>query len=198
MLLEFVKRAIEVFESWGYPVRILRHPTKDYLSSFHHIILNPTKHPEHAGRGYGFPLNSACLIRRDLKIRVAESYLSSLEKGSYVQFLGICADEPKRLKSMAKEPDKRSILAEQGYTQDMARQLCADYGLLSPSYGLSKRGGCWCCPWAQEDELRFIKRTMPELWEEFLALEEIAAEMGYVSCKWNVFRPSLKEMDRLL
>ena len=56
-----------------------------------------------------------------------------------MQYVGIAIDEPKRLariKSKGKT-SKISLLEKYGYTEDMAKQKCLEYGLLSPIY----RGG---------------------------------------------------------
>ena len=54
-----------------------------------------------------------------------------------VQYVGIAIDEPKRLARLSKKGniDKVSLLEKYGYTEDMAREKCLEYGLLSPIYG---------------------------------------------------------------
>ena len=65
-----------------------------------------------------------------------------------------------------------SLLNKYGYTEEMAKQKCIEYGLLSPCYKYSKRGGCWFCPNAKLSEHREIKRLYPKIWEEFVSLEK--------------------------
>ena len=60
------------------------------------------------------------------------------QKG-FVQYVGIAADEPKRLAKL--KNGKTSLLAKYGYTEAMAADLCREYGLLSPIYEFANRGG---------------------------------------------------------
>jgi hypothetical protein len=62
-----------------------------------------------------------------------------------VQYLGIAADEPKRLERL-KGTNKISLLEKYGYTEKMAFDLCEKYGLLSPIYDFTKRGGVGSAP----------------------------------------------------
>ena len=79
--------------------------------------------------------------------------------------MGIAADETKRLERL-QGTNKVSLLKRYGYTEQMAYDLCKEYGLLSPIYNFSKRGGCWFCPSATIKEYAHIKSEYPELWEE--------------------------------
>ncbi len=91
-------------------------------------------------------------------------------------YVGITADEPVRLARLNKAPNRSSLLAERGYTGEMAKKLCDSYGLLSPAYRELSiiRGGCWMCEFAKLGEHRLIRDQMPEIWEEFVSLEELS------------------------
>lgn len=192
--LNFMKtKAIPLFESWGYKVVTVR-ADKDYLDMFYHVIERPIKHPEHKGMYYGFPLNGACSIKRDLKVKPVLNYLASLGE-PFVQYLGICADEPKRLRSLYKQRNVISVLAEQGYTQQMSRHKCEEYGLFSPTYDLTKRGGCWMCPYCKVEEHASFREVHPDAWYRFIALEN---EENIAYDKWNPFDTSLYERNRIL
>jgi len=101
-------------------------------------------------------------------------------------------DEPGRLMSMRKEPNKASLLEQYGYTEDMAREKCLEYDLLSPAYEYSKRGGCWMCPFAKEAEHRAIRQLMPQAWYDFVALEE---ETELAVPVWNIYGGTLHERE---
>lgn len=198
LMSDFVwKKAKPVLESWGYKVTILRSETHDYLTFFNTIVRNTRKYPENEGKRRGFPLNGACGIKRDCKEKPMYRYLDELARkhGKVVQYVGICVEEKSRLESLYKNKYKRSLLADFGYTQQDSRALAEKYDLLSPSYCLSKRGGCFFCPWARISEFAYIKECFPELWAEFVALED---ETGLVSNRWNIFKKSLKELDSLI
>lgn len=141
--IDFIKnRAIPVFEEWGYTVEIL-HATKDYLDCFHQIITK-SKNPLRNGRKSGFPIGGMCTINSRIKIKAIQDYLKNVN-GGFVQYVGIAADEPARLTRLD-GTNKISLLAEYGYTEQMAYDLCSKYDLLSPIYKYHKRGGCWFCP----------------------------------------------------
>lgn len=62
----------------------------------------------------------------------------------------------------------------------MAYDLCEKYGLLSPVYGFSKRGGCWFCPNASKSELRHLRRNHKDLWNKLLELENTPNLIGNI------------------
>jgi len=189
--IDFVmKVAKPLFESWGYEVVIVR-SERTYLDCFNRVIEHPIKHMEHKGMKHGFPLTGACSIKRDLKIRPIEEYYRSLGD-EYVQYVGIGVDEPGRLAAMHKDSYKVSLLEKYGYTTEMAKELCEMYGLLSPNYSLSKRGGCWMCPFAKLEEHRKIRELCPDAWATFVALED-ARNVAYD--KWSIYGETLKERE---
>ena len=155
--MAFIKNTAKpLFESWGYQVVILR-SAKDYLSFFNHIIQNPTKHKEHKGLRFGFPHTGTCGIKRDCKIKAVNDFLKTFDEQT-IQYIGICPEERKRLTSLHKQKNSISLLEKYGYSGKMAMEKCREYGLLSPGYELSDRGGCWFCPNAKLDEHREIKK----------------------------------------
>ena len=183
-----------LFESWGYEVLVLRANT-DYLEYFNKIIERPRKHLEHKGMKRGFPISRQCGIKRDCKEKPMKQYLKSLNN-DYIQYVGIAIDEPLRLQSMHKDNSKISLLEKYEYTEDMATILCKKYGLLSPTYSLSNRGGCWFCPNAKLKEHEDIKKIYPDAWKQFVKLESMPNIAGN---KWNVFSEvSLKQRDEYL
>lgn len=183
-----------LFESWGYEVLILRADT-DYLEYFNKTIKNPRRHMEHKDMKRGFPISRQCGIKRDCKEKPMNKYLRSLEN-DYIQYVGIAIDEPTRLKSMHKDASKISLLEKYEYTEYMATTLCKIYGLLSPTYNLSNRGGCWFCPNAKLKEHEDIKNIYPKAWKQFVKLESAKNIAG---SKWNIFsKTSLKQRDEYL
>ncbi len=172
-----------LFESWGYDVRILR-SSMDYLDVFYHKV---TKGPG-KGKTHGFPLNGLCAVKRDCKLPAMDDFFDSLED-DYYKVIGIAIDEPVRLNKLHKDPIKMSLLEKYGYTEQMAYKLCEKYGLLSPIYGLNggtqRRGGCWFCPNAKCCEHKKLREEHPELWQEFISLENIP-DLHYP--KWNCYK----------
>lgn len=191
--IDFIKnKAISLFESWGYRVDIV-HSDRDFLSVFNRVIERPTKHLEHKGLKYGFPVNGLCSIKRECKLRAIKSYYKAIEE-ECVQYVGIAIDEPKRLVSLHKSRNI-SLLEKYGLTEADAMQLCKDYGLLSPTYELSRRGGCWFCPNAKLAEHRDIRDRYPEAWEQYINLENENVAFN----KWNTFSDkTLHDIDLML
>lgn len=149
--------AIPYFEQRGIPTRVLR-SEKTYLSCFYHVVTRgKTK-----GMLSGFPLSGRCTIQRDCKLPPIKAYQKALPPDT-VQYIGIAADEPKRLARL--KPGQISLLDKYHVAEPEARSMCAAEELLSPLYDFTKRGGCWFCPNASISELRHLYRYHPELWQ---------------------------------
>ena len=169
--------AIPKLESWGYPVTVLR-SEKTYMDCFDHII----EKGKREGMKEGFPMVGKCAINRDCKMRPIRQWMKKQPK-DLVQYIGIATDEPKRL---ARLTDGRvSLLAKYGYTEAMATDLCKKYGLLSPIYEFSNRGGCWFCPNCRDGELRHLRKHHPDLWMRLLGLEDEGNLAGPI---WNTLK----------
>lgn len=166
--------AIPKLESWGYPVTVLR-SDRTYTDKFYQV----RQKGKYAGMRYGFPMQGKCEINRDCKVRVIDKWLKSQPK-DLVQYIGIAADEPKRLARL--NENKISLLAKYGYTEKMAEQLCREYGLLSPIYKFTKRGGCFFCMNKRDSELRHLRGNHSELWNKLLSLED---EKNLAGPIWN-------------
>lgn len=182
--IDFVKNtAIPIFESWGYTVKVL-HAGLTYMDIF---MREPTRGKRYGmGLKTGFPMAGRCQINRSVKIKPIEDFLKTLER-DYTQYIGIAADEPKRLEAMKERCQKKgwsqvSLLEKYGCTEQRAKELCEKYGLLSPVYDFTPRGGCWFCPNARRGELRNLRDNHPDLWQRLLDLEN---EPNLIGAIWN-------------
>ena len=187
--------AIPTFRSWGYPVTVVK-DSEDFWSLFHRPVRGATQRPEHNGMWRGFPCSFGCWAKRDLKLRPINKRLKELSQQypQVVRVVGICADEPKRLASLHKNPDTRSYLEEFGLTETDCMELCRKRNLLSPLYGLEgqKRGGCWFCCWSKPEEMQSIREKYPNVFEEFVGLED---KWQYTAGNsWNPFRGRLRDI----
>lgn len=117
----------------------------------------------------GFPIPGLCNINRDCKIPPIKKYLDEQDE-EFIQYVGIAADEPKRLKRL-EGTNKVSILAKYGITEAQAKDICERAGLLSPIYKITNRNGCFFCPNASKRELQHIYYNHPDLWEMLLILQ---------------------------
>ena len=102
------------------------------------------------------------------------AYYKQFKDYEIVQYVGIASDEPKRLARLSQKGkiSKISLLDKYGYTEEMAKIKCLEYGLLSPIYRGGQRGGCWFCPNVKINDFAKFKLTHPELWEELLKLSK--------------------------
>lgn len=193
--IKFIKEVAKpLFESWGYKVTIL-HGKDDYLSCFNHRIEKPRKNPQNKGKRSGFPKSGGqCSIKRDCKEKPLNKYLASFDE-EYFEYVGIGIDEPSRLESLHKCNNKASILEMCNYTTQDAKNLCKEYGLYSPSYQLTKRNGCWFCPYAKLAEMQVIRKEYPDIFKEFVSLEDLDDLAG---SKWNPVKMTLKQVEENL
>ncbi len=189
--IDFVKnKAIPIFESWGHKVEIL-HAENDYVTLFNRII-NNSKVPERNGKIRAFPLGGMCYANRDIKSKAVDVFFRKLRGKEYIQYLGIAIDEPKRLERMHGRKNQESLLERFGCTEKTAYRLCERYGLLSPVYKNSKRGGCWFCPNATPKEMAYTKLHYPEMWKE---LANLAKTPNMVSQGFK-YGKTFAEVDR--
>ena len=181
-IIKFIYEKKKIFESWGYKVEILR-SDRDFKYCFHHVMEKNTT-PDRIGLHYGFPVSGICSVKRDCKERPRKKWFKE-HLGDYIEYVGIAIDEPKRLDSIKKK-GCISLLERYNLTEDDAMKLCRKYGLLSPQYDLDgqKRDGCWFCPNAKLCEHKAIKEKMPDIWSEYVSLEDIP-NLGYP--KWNCY-----------
>ena len=176
--IDFIKnKAIPVFRSWGYKVKIL-HADKTYLDCFYHVVERSEKNK---GKRQGFPFPGMCKINDRCKTKPLDRYFKNFNE-EYVKYIGIAMDEVKRIKRITNSDNKVSLLQKYGYTEQMAFDLCKKYDLLSPIYEFAPRGGCWFCPNAKYRELRHLRTEHKDLWDKLLVLEK---EPNLVGHKWN-------------
>ncbi len=158
--------AIPALERMGIRVIVLR-SKKTYVELFTgRITRGPKK-----GMVRSFPLCGKCAVQRDCKVRPIERYQKTLPSGT-VQYVGIAQDEQDRLLRL-ESGRQVSLLEKYNFTEQDARQLCEDAGLLSPVYAFTDRGGCWFCPNAKRTELRHLYDHHPDLWARMLELQAI-------------------------
>ena len=134
--IDFIKnKAIPVFNSWGYKVKIL-HSDKTYMDCFHHRIARGKR----KGLKKGFVMTGRCDVQRDCKLKAIKQFWKSVN-GDFTQYIGIAIDEPVRMERVVRAGNQISLLEKYGYTEHRAFDLCKKYDLLSPIYKFSPRGG---------------------------------------------------------
>lgn len=167
-------KGIPALERMGIKVTVLR-GKKTYVDLFTgRITRGPKK-----GMLRSFPVCGKCYVQRDCKLRPILRYQKTLPPDT-VQYIGIAKDEQERLLRL--EGCQVSLLEKYNCTEQDAKELCRQAGLLSPIYQFTNRGGCWFCPNAKRKELRHLYDHHPELWARMLELQAIP---GKVTEKFN-------------
>lgn len=189
-MIDFIKNvAFPMFNTWGFKTTIL-HSDLTYLDCFYHEVTN-SKIKERNGKISGFPMAGACVIQHQCKLKALSMYYSSLNDKEVLEYVGIAIDEPNRRLKAGKE----SLLRKYGLTERDAYELCKEYGLISPMYtkGIS-RCGCFFCPNATLNELRYLRNNHYDLWSYLLELENVPGKLGYIFNTLN--STSIHEYER--
>ena len=140
--------------------------------------------------GNGWPGIRVRWCTGQLKTHLISKEINRLKGSRHViQYIGIAADELKRVKNEVYP------LAEWGITEAQALQICYDRGFdFGGLYHIYRRASCWCCPFQRMDELRKLRQHHPELWARLLAMDERAIAMfgsrpqGEFRRGWSVAR----------
>lgn len=167
-------KGIPALERMGIKVTILR-SEKTYVDLFTgRVTRGPKK-----GMVRSFPVCGKCYVQRDCKLKPILRYRKTLPPDT-VQYIGYAKDEQERLLRL--EGRQVSLLEKYNCTEQDAKELCRQAGLLSPIYQFTNRGGCWFCPNAKRKELRHLYDHHPELWARMLELQALP---GKVTEKFN-------------
>ena len=130
------------------------HSPKTYDDVFHQTF----KRGKNNGKKYGFARARGCFVNSECKLKAFKEY-KRLQDSNIVFYVGIAADEPKRLERLNNKTEV-SLLAKYGIAEKDALELCKKYNLLSPVYEISRRNGCWFCPYSKDKELlHFLKNN---------------------------------------
>lgn len=152
-------------------------------SNFRENILSYSKEKEHGenggvrGEATRIPLSQQAVVQQQIKSnstrKDAEKYITFCDSAAQgaklntVQYLGIAADEPIRIKRHTR-PGIILPLVDIGWDEGCCWRWCEDHDLLSPIYTTSARGGCWFCHNQGVEQLRLLRHNYPDLWELLL------------------------------
>lgn len=160
---EFILRTADKFRSMGAEVHIVKGIT------YWEYVHKRASRGKYKGKPFGFPcfIKEWCGFKRDSKLKA----LSNIILGQYdYEDIGIAADETRRHAQLTVR--KRSILVEDGFTEQMAIEYCKEHAILSPHYTDIKRDGCTLCPHAQAREREKWFEQYPEAIPIMLELQE--------------------------
>ena len=167
----------------GREITYLRaeHDFAYYFSEYTPKRKNPELEP-YRGMSWAGPYNRWCTAM--LKTRIVAKYLKELRKEyEVIEYIGIAADEPKRIKEACYP------LVEWGMTEKDCLEYCYargfDWGGL---YQIFHRVSCWCCPLQALSELRKLYEHFPDLWAQLRRWDDST---------WRQFRAdySVRELE---
>ena len=102
-----------------------------------------------------------------LKQNVIKKYLKKYKDYKIIEYIGLAADETKRLERKKDERDTRFPLVDWGITEKQALEYCYSKGFdWGGLYTKFDRVSCWCCPLKSLKELRVLYKDFPYLWEK--------------------------------
>lgn len=119
-------------------------------------------------RDSGIPDDERSLLHKAENLKFSQSAVAQGAKKKTVQYLGIAADEPKRIERHQKREGVILPLVEIGWTEADCWKWCEERGLLSPIYTTATRGGCWFCHNQSIGQLRLLRKNYPEYWQLML------------------------------
>lgn len=87
------------------------------------------------------------------------------QKINIVHYIGIAADEPKRIAKHMPKKDKVLPLVQIGWDEDLCGLEAKYMDMLSPTYTDGQlRDGCWFCHNQGVGQLRSLRKNYPDLW----------------------------------
>lgn len=165
-MVEFKKHADKVIKQrYGIDVEHICATTPDgEKKTYEKVFLTTYKNGKHKGLIYGFPVVNGAWCNSRLKV----SALNRISNRNKVTYIGIAADEPKRIARHSCRPNIILPLVEIGWDEAYCRKWCEEKGLLSPIYTTSTRGGCWFCHNQSINQLRLLRKNYPDYWQLLL------------------------------
>ena len=140
--------------------------------------------------GNGWPGPRVRWCTGQLKTHLIHKEINRL-KGQYkaVSYVGIAADEPKRIKN------ERYPLMDWGITEKEALRICYDRGYdFGGLYQIYRRCSCWCCPLQGIGELRKLRQHHPELVKVFDTVVEDGKERPVLNVKETAIAQDRQEL----
>lgn len=162
-------RILPILEEHGVKYTEL-HPPRPFLFDMLEKPVNSKKNGLH----YGYSWCGGCARwGTATKTAALDSHARKAGK-NVVQYVGIAADEPKRLRRL--EKNKVAPLADWGITEADALRLCYEGGYFWEEngfrlYDILDRVSCWCCANKNLKELRNIYTHLPEYWNRLKEIQ---------------------------
>jgi 3'-phosphoadenosine 5'-phosphosulfate sulfotransferase (PAPS reductase)/FAD synthetase len=159
----------ELLDYYEIPFTVLK-PERPFMYDMLEKPVHSAQKGDHFGYGW---CGGLCRWGTRDKLTALDRYAKQKDA---IVYIGIAADEPKRLTRM--EEYKRAPLAEWGITEEQALKYCWDKGIhwtesddIPDLYTLLDRVSCWCCCNKNQKELFNIWKYMPEYWNRLIELQ---------------------------
>ncbi len=157
-----------ILDEHDIPLTILK-PERPFMYDMLEKPVHSKQKGDHLGYGW---CGGLCRWGTRDKLNALDKYAK--EKDAVV-YIGIAADEPKRLVRM--EDYKRAPLAEWGVIEQQALEYCWEHDIHwwengIDLYNILDRVSCWCCCNKNQKELKNIWTYLPDYWDKLLALQE--------------------------
>lgn len=172
MLAEWIPEAERILKNkYGLSVTHIT-ASKTFVEYFY----TEKKKGNHIGDIYGYPYTIGAWCNSRLKLQVVDKYIRSIGD-EVTQFVGIAYDEPERyVKLLGRQRNNvhcRSVLYEQGITEEKAFKICEKDSLVSPHYSMGGfRGGCWFCVKQSYADMYNLWITYPDYFKILLDMEK--------------------------
>lgn len=149
-------------------------------------------------RGFPNPINVGWCTGR-FKVDPTKKYWQEEYPDCEVfEYIGIAADEPKRIPPNWENGTKLYPLVAWGISEPQVNTILKERGLFNPLYNHFDRTGCWGCPKQGVKKLAVLKKKYPELWNQLAEMEKqfnkettanfIDAETGEEKAKPYLFK----------
>ena len=160
---------------------ITLHPDKPFLYS---MLDRPVKNRDGSGWHYGYSwCGGRCRWATRHKLNAIRKFKESLGDVEVIDYVGIAADELRRLNSKEVTDCKRYPLVDWGWSEADCLAYCWSRGWhwYEPSpavsggivdlYEVLDRVSCWCCSNSNEKELFHMWRYLPDYWQRLKDLQ---------------------------
>lgn len=143
------------------------------INSFDKVFHQKYQTGKRAGVIYGFPVTIGAWCNDRLKLKTIRQHYKIY--GEHINYLGIAADEPKRLAKL--QPNCRAPLAEWGMNEQDCLNYCFNHGWNWRENGVElyhvlDRVSCWCCTNKNKKEIQNIIKYLQEYWSRIKDYEK--------------------------
>ena len=161
-----------ISEKYGKHITVLR---SDKSFEWGLFQITRTKGRRAGKHGYGWPSmkNRWCttMLKKEPVARFMKEH--GLSRANAKMYIGIAADEPKRVKNDIYP------LFEWGITEAQCLQFCYNRGFdWGGLYKERSRLSCWICPMTKVSEFKLLYRDFPELFERLKYLNEKVLQLN--------------------